>query len=67
MTRVYPILVKENEGAFLVYIPDWEQYTEGKDFADAMNMARDCIGLMGITYEDMKKKYQSHQIMRLLY
>lgn len=36
----------------VVYIPDFDCNTEGTDFADAMRMARDAIGLMGITIED---------------
>ena len=37
---------------FLVYVPDMEIYTEGKDFADAIEMARDAIVLKGIDLED---------------
>lgn len=48
----YPTLIAEHEGAFLVYVPDFNIYTEGKDVLDAIAMARDAIGLKGIDYED---------------
>ncbi len=55
----YPAFVKENGGEYLVYVPDMEIYTEGKDFEDALDMARDAIGLKGVDYEDDKKVYPS--------
>lgn len=48
------ILTKDNEGYF-VTVPDFGCNTQGKDIADALCMARDVIGLMGITLEDMGK------------
>ena len=52
MKQVYPTLSAEHGGDFLVYVPDMEIYTEGKDMADAIEMARDAIGLKGIDMED---------------
>lgn len=52
MKRVYPTFITQNNDDFLVYVPDLEIFTEGKDFADAIEMARDAIGLKGIDYED---------------
>lgn len=43
--RAYPVFIKEDERQSLVYIPDWDLYTEGENFADAIAMARDAIGL----------------------
>ena len=43
--KAYPVLIKEDVDTFLIYIPDWDIYTEGKDFPDAIAMARDAIGL----------------------
>lgn len=40
----------------LIEVPDWEILTEGYGMADAVKMARDAIGLKGITYEDKEKK-----------
>lgn len=56
MKQVYPILVAQSEKDFLVYVPDMDIYTEGKDFADAIAMARDAIGLKGIDIEDDGKE-----------
>lgn len=44
--RAYPVFIKQDKKDFLVYIPDWDLYTEGKDMADAIALARDAIGLV---------------------
>ncbi len=44
----YPVFIKQSGKDFLVYIPDLNGYTEGKNVADAIAMARDYIGLAGI-------------------
>lgn len=56
MKRVYPTFIIENEQDYLVYVPDMDIYTEGKSMADAIEMARDAIGLKGIDLEDDHKK-----------
>lgn len=43
--EAYPVLIKQDGNDFLVYVPDLDIYTEGKDFPDAIYMARDAIGL----------------------
>jgi predicted RNase H-like HicB family nuclease len=40
------------ETHIVVYIPDFDINTQGKDYADAMEMARDAIGIVGIDMED---------------
>ena len=45
MKEAYPVLIKQCGKDYLVYVPDLELYTEGKSMADAMEMARDAIGL----------------------
>lgn len=50
MKGAYPILIKEHGNDYLVYVPDMGIYTEGKSVADAMEMARDAIGLKGVDY-----------------
>ena len=52
MKGAYPIVMEKAGKDVVVYIPDFDCNTEGTDFADAMRMARDAIGLMGITIED---------------
>lgn len=43
--RAYPVLIQQDGKDFLVYIPDWELFTEGSNLVDAIAMARDAIGL----------------------
>ena len=50
--RVYPTIFTSTDGAVLVEVPDLEILTEGKDYQDAVEMARDAIGLKGISLED---------------
>ncbi len=52
MRIAYPAFIVEDEKEYLVYVPDLEIYTEGESFADAIAMARDAIGLTGITLMD---------------
>ena len=52
MRKVYPTFIAENNGTFLVYVPDMDIYTEGHDMVDAISLARDAIGLTGIAMED---------------
>ena len=52
MKRVYPVILTKNEGVVLVEVPDLEILTQGEDLADAIDMARDAIGLKIITMAD---------------
>ncbi|MBQ6844384.1 MAG: type II toxin-antitoxin system HicB family antitoxin [Agathobacter sp.] len=52
MKKVYPVIFTQAEDVTLVEVPDLEILTEGKDMADAIEMARDAIGLYGISRED---------------
>ena len=55
--RAYPVVIsKEDDGFFYVEIPDFDIATQGMDIADAMEMARDAIGLMGIDMQDDGKE-----------
>lgn len=56
MKCAYPtFIVEAKQGDFLVYVPDMDIYTEGRSMADAIEMARDAIGLKGIDLEDDQK------------
>ena len=57
MKQVYPVLIAQHDTDFLVYIPDFDIYTEGKNMAHAIEMSRDAIGLKGIDYEDDGKEF----------
>lgn len=52
MKRAYPAFIEKADDKYLVFVPDMDIYTEGNDFADAIEMARDAIGLKGIDMED---------------
>ena len=52
MKEAYPTFIAEDGKDFLVYVPDMAIYTFGKSIADAIDMARDAIGLKGIGMED---------------
>ncbi len=52
MKEAYPVILSQGKNFIVVYIPDFEIKTQGKDIAQAMEMARDAIGIMGIDMED---------------
>lgn len=60
MKQVYPTFIIDlddaSEHPFLVCVPDMDIFTEGDSFADAIEMARDAIGLAGISMEDNKEE-----------
>jgi predicted RNase H-like HicB family nuclease len=58
MKKVYPVIFTQADGAVLVEVPDLQILTEGTDMADAIDMARDAIGLKGITIQDRKADIQ---------
>lgn len=52
MKNSYPIILTPEEKGFVVYIPDFNINTQGDSLTEAIEMARDAIGLMGIDLED---------------
>lgn len=56
MKGVYPVFITEGNKHYLVRIPDFDIDTQGEDLAEAIEMARDAIGLMGIELEDEGKE-----------
>ena len=52
MKNAYPIILIPEDVGYTVYIPDFDINTQGDDLAEAIEMARDAIGLMGIDMED---------------
>lgn len=55
MKAVYPIVLIPDKVGYVVYVPDFDINTEGDTMAEAIEMARDAIGIIGIDYEDEKK------------
>lgn len=60
MKQVYPTFILDmNDGSlhpFLVCVPDMDILTEGDTLAEAIEMARDAIGLAGVSMEDNKEQ-----------
>lgn len=52
MKEAYPIIMTQGKEFIVVYIPDFDINTQGEDVPDAIEMARDAIGLMGIDMQD---------------
>lgn len=52
MKNAYPIVMTQGNEYIVVFVPDFNINTQGKDITEAIEMARDAIGLMGIDMED---------------
>ena len=52
MKKAYPVILSQGEKYVIAYVPDFDINTQGKDVADAIEMARDAIGVVGIDMED---------------
>lgn len=52
MRNAYPIIMTQGSEFVIVFVPDFNINTQGVDIPDAMEMARDAIGLMGIDMQD---------------
>lgn len=52
MKNAYPIILISEKKGFTVFVPDFDINTQGDDLTDAIEMARDAIGLMGIDMQD---------------
>lgn len=56
MKTAYPIVMTQGKEFMVVYIPDFNINTQGKDIPEAIAMARDAIGVMGIDMQDDGEK-----------
>lgn len=52
MVKAYATVITEDEGCFLVELPDMRINTEGKSLEDAIFMGRDAMEEMGLCYMD---------------
>jgi len=52
MKLVYPIILTPIEEGILVYVPDLDINTHGKNLSDSIEMARDAISIWCICHED---------------
>ncbi len=55
MKNAYPIVLTPDGGGYVVYIPDFHANTQGYSLTEAIEMARDAIGLVGIEMQDEKQ------------
>lgn len=57
MKTVYPVVFTyTGEDGYVAHVPDMDIDTQGATLAEAIEMARDAIGLMGIDMQDDKKE-----------
>ncbi len=52
MKNAYPIIMTKDSKYLVVSIPDFDICTQGDDVTNAIEMARDAIGIVGIDMED---------------
>lgn len=52
MKKAYPVIFTQTRDIILVEVPDLEILTEAKSIEEAIEMARDAIGVNGISRED---------------
>lgn len=52
MKNSYPIILMPDKTGYVVYIPDFDINTEGDTLTEAIEMARDAIGVVGTDMED---------------
>ena len=52
MTTVYPVILTKDKDDILIEVPDLEILSEAKSIQEAIVMARDAIGLTGISMQD---------------
>jgi len=55
MKTAYPVVFTKLTDGYAAHAPDFPLDTQGDDLAEAIEMARDAIGIMGIDMEDDKK------------
>lgn len=54
MKEAYQIIINKKD--FVVYVPDFDIYTEGNNIENCIEMAREAIAGTGLTYEDIGKE-----------
>ena len=67
MKTAYPIIMSQGKTHIVVYVPDFNINTQGQNYAHAMEMARDAIGLVGIDMEDEKEPLPQPSLISSIY
>ena len=55
MKQAYPVIITKDKDFFVASIPDFETGTEGESEEEAIEKARDAIGMCGCYMQDEKK------------
>ena len=55
MKQAYPFIITKDKDFCFASIPDFETGTQGESLAEAIEMARDAIGMCGCYMQDEKK------------
>ena len=55
MKQAYPIVITKDKKFYVVFIPDFNVNTQGESVPEAIEMARDEIGMLGCYKEDEKQ------------
>jgi len=55
MKQVYPVIFTAADGGYVAHVPDMDIDTQGSTLIEAIEMARDAIGIMGIDMQDEGK------------
>lgn len=63
---IYPVILKKGEKYIIVSIPDWGIDTQGRDMEEALEMARDAIGLNGIVLKEKGKEFPNPTKLELI-
>ena len=58
MKEGYPIIMTKDADFYVVSIPDFQIGTQRETLAEAMEMARDAIGMCGCHMQDEKRIFQ---------
>ncbi len=52
MRKAYPAIIAKGATQFVSYIPDFDIGTQGETIAEAIEMSRDAIAMVGICYSE---------------
>ena len=56
MKKVYPVIFTQVDDMILIEVPDLQILSQGTDLTDAIEMARDAIGLKIISLQDLDQE-----------
>lgn len=76
MKSAYPVFITEHNNDYLVFVPDFEIYTEGKSVTDAMEMAKadteifdysqGIVTMVDIDFSEYRKRHNNRRVKKTL-